>query len=543
MSRPPGSNSGALWLALALVVLASLAIRVRLLDVPLERDEGEYAYVAQLLLEGVPPYRQAYTMKFPGVALAYAPFVSALGHQPAAVRASLLGVNALSILLLFLLARRLFGAEAALATAASYALLALGRGPQGLYANTEHFVLLFALAGLALLLSARERHSSRGLFASGLLLGAAIVMKQHGALFAVFGGMLLLGGRAGLPGARIRNSSLAIFALGVAIPLGLLCGWMLSTGAWQHFWFWSFRYAREYLGFVSLEQAPGFASLAFAQVVDSAPLLWALAAVGMGDALLRREGRPSRAFLWGFTLTSVLALSLALRFRPHYFLFLLPAVAIWAALGARALGEGFRALVPRLRAGVTSAALLGIALLGGLYVDADYLFEMGPNEVSVANFGAHPFPETLTLGRWLREASESDDRIAVLASEPEIYFYAERASATPFLYMTEILRRFPSAPGLRRELVSRLEADPPRYLVFSSNFNPFLREEGLKRAPQLSRWIREAVASAYRRVGVVEVRRDAASRERWGPAAATPPRSEDWLMVYERIPTTPLRPR
>ena len=40
MSRPRGSNSGALWLTLALVVLASLAIRVRLLDVPLERDEG-----------------------------------------------------------------------------------------------------------------------------------------------------------------------------------------------------------------------------------------------------------------------------------------------------------------------------------------------------------------------------------------------------------------------------------------------------------------------------------------------------------------------
>ena len=67
MSRSPGSRSGAPWLALALVVLASLAIRVRLLDVPLERDEGEYAYVAQLILEGVPPYQQAYTMKFPGV--------------------------------------------------------------------------------------------------------------------------------------------------------------------------------------------------------------------------------------------------------------------------------------------------------------------------------------------------------------------------------------------------------------------------------------------------------------------------------------------
>ena len=543
MNRPRGSNSGALWLTLALVVLASLAIRVRLLDVPLERDEGEYAYVAQLLLDGVPPYQQAYTMKFPGVALAYAPFVASLGPQPAAVRASMLCVNALSILLLFLLARRLFGAETALAAAASYALLAVGRGPQGIYANTEHFVMLFALAGLTLLLSARERRSLAGIFASALLLGVAILMKQHGAVFAAFGGLLMLGGRAGLPGPRVRPAQLWIFALGVGLPLGLLCGWIAWQGEWQRFWFWSFVYAREYMGFVSPEEALGFASYGFAEAAGSAPLLWALAAVGLADSLRSRERARSRAFLWGFTLTSVLALSLALRFRPHYFLFLLPAVATWAALGARALGEALCRWVPRLRVGVASASLLGIAILGGLYTDAGYLFEMGPNEVSAANFGTHPFPEALSLGRWLRESSNREDRIAVLASEPEIYFYADRPSATPFLYMTEILRRFPSATGLQRELVSQLEAQPPRYLVFSSSFDPFARPEGFRRAPGLSQWIREAVASAYRRVGVLEVRRGEASRERWGPAATAPPRSDNWLTVYERVTATPLRPR
>jgi len=32
-------------------------VRVRLLDVPWERDEGEYACAGQLILEHVPPYR------------------------------------------------------------------------------------------------------------------------------------------------------------------------------------------------------------------------------------------------------------------------------------------------------------------------------------------------------------------------------------------------------------------------------------------------------------------------------------------------------
>ena len=34
-----------------------VAIRIRLLGIPLERDEGEYAYAGQLILQGVPPYK------------------------------------------------------------------------------------------------------------------------------------------------------------------------------------------------------------------------------------------------------------------------------------------------------------------------------------------------------------------------------------------------------------------------------------------------------------------------------------------------------
>jgi len=51
---------------LALTILSFALIRFRLRDMPLERDEGEYAYAGQLILEGIPPYHLAYNMKFPG---------------------------------------------------------------------------------------------------------------------------------------------------------------------------------------------------------------------------------------------------------------------------------------------------------------------------------------------------------------------------------------------------------------------------------------------------------------------------------------------
>ena len=55
-----------MFLPLLLVLLLAGGIRYRLLDVPLERDEGEYAYAGRLILDGVPPYQGIYNMKLPG---------------------------------------------------------------------------------------------------------------------------------------------------------------------------------------------------------------------------------------------------------------------------------------------------------------------------------------------------------------------------------------------------------------------------------------------------------------------------------------------
>jgi len=69
--KPDKSWRAAWWiLGLAVLVLA-LAIRIRLLGIPVERDEGEYADAGQLMLQGIPPYKLAYNMKFRGTYVAY----------------------------------------------------------------------------------------------------------------------------------------------------------------------------------------------------------------------------------------------------------------------------------------------------------------------------------------------------------------------------------------------------------------------------------------------------------------------------------------
>ena len=109
------------WAILLTILLAAAAIRWRLLDVPLERDEGEYAYAGQLILDGVPPYRDVYNMKLPGIYAAYAGVLAIFGRRSGASTVGLLVVNSVTILLVFVLARQLVDDFTGLVAAASFA--------------------------------------------------------------------------------------------------------------------------------------------------------------------------------------------------------------------------------------------------------------------------------------------------------------------------------------------------------------------------------------------------------------------------------------
>src|ERR1700678_1211250 len=79
---------------LAVIVLFGV-IRWRLADMPLERDEGEYAYSGQLILQGIPPYQLAYNMKLPGTYAAYAAILAIFGQTARGIHLGLLLINAI----------------------------------------------------------------------------------------------------------------------------------------------------------------------------------------------------------------------------------------------------------------------------------------------------------------------------------------------------------------------------------------------------------------------------------------------------------------
>jgi 4-amino-4-deoxy-L-arabinose transferase-like glycosyltransferase len=520
------------WLGLLAIVLFAAAVRVRLLDVPLERDEGEYAYAAQLMLSGVPPYEQLYSMKLPGVWAAYAAFLALFGQTQRAIHAGLLLVNVATIVLVFRLAWRWGGALSGLTAAACFALLSAGRATHGLFANAEHFVLPLVVAGWLLLPGAVATERRGRLIWGGVLLGLGILMKQHAVIFTVGALIYVFAAEVG-SGRTPRHGALRSgwLAAGVALPLVATAVGLALAGTFNRFWFWAIVYARRYAGEVPLSDAIALFRLGAGDVVGSMPLLWLLAGGGLVALFWAPQAREARTFMGLFVISSALAVVPGFFFRPHYFLLVLPAAASLAGL---AVGSLARIRTAGIRESVWSGAAVALATLcvaGSLFQSRGYLLEATPTEVSRATFGLNAFPESIPIADYIRRHSVDGDTVAVLGSEPQICFYARRRSATGYVYMYEMMRPHEYAGRMQEELIREVTQADPKFVVFVRIEDSWSREESSKNL--IFEWFDGFAEARYERVGLVTIEPDR-TEYHWAPDVPWPPDAHYWLLLLQR---------
>jgi hypothetical protein len=514
-------------LTLAAIIGVSAILRLRIAGMPLERDEGEYAYLGQLILRGEWPYVAAHNMKLPGIYYAYAAILGLLGQTDVAIRVALLVVNAATILLVAALARRLAGEVACLTAAAAFAALSLGTPVLGFSANAEHFVLLPALAGLLLLVDASP--SLPRTLAAGLLLGVSIVMKQPGAFFAACGAAWIV--IDGGPPWRVVTS-LSIFALGAVAPYALTCAAMLAGGAFTPFWFWTVTYLREYGTMLDLGMGLPELGQQLRNMFGALPIGWLLA--GAGVAALATPLLERRARLQVVTLVAASAVTVVpgLRFTDHYFLLVLPAASIAAGIGVRAVAAVLHDRAPGQARALTMLAPLLLFVLA-VFHDRATLLLRSPAENAHAIYAPNPLEEAVQIADEIARRSAPDDQIAVIGSEPQIYFYARRRAATSYIYMYPLMEPQPFAARMQDEMIAQLESARPRFLVLVNVDMSWSRRPGS--SLKILDWAARTVDASYRQIGLVEIVPGEPSRAIWGDAAASAtPRSRTYLAVFER---------
>ncbi len=517
------------------------AIRWRLLDMPLERDEGEYAYAGQLILQGIPPYQLAYNMKLPGTYAAYAGILAVFGQTPRGIHLGLLVINAVSVILLYVVTARLFGTLAGTIAGASFALLTTHQGVLGFAAHATHFVVLASLIGLILLLQAAETKRTAFFFWSGLAFGIAFLMKQPGILLGAFA-FLYLAVQCWPKNKRDKRDkrvsepwaqNMGVFLLAGALPYALTCALLYRAGVFPNFWLWTVAYAHQYVTIKPLSVGLGYLTSNFSYLLHYTLWLWVLALVGVSTPFWNSSVRRHAGFIFGLLVFSCAAVCPGFYFRQHYFVLMMPAVAILIAIAVTSavqwLSAKFAAHWLRVLPVIVFATVWALAI----YSNADFYFKVTPVQACRLLYAEHPFLEAAPIAEYLRQHTAPTDTILVLGSEPEIYFYAHRHSATGYIYTYSLMEDQAYWPIMQKQMMQEVEASRPAYVVFLSNPYSWVLRAGSPQVMAFLPWMSQYLSNGFEEVGVVEMG-DPESHYYWGEEVHRQHQPGREILIFKR---------
>lgn len=463
--NPSARNDVIVILAWVAIILAYVAIRANIVGIPLNRDEGVFGYIGQVILHHGLPYKDAIDSKPPGVFYLYSLALLFLPPTTLGMHVFLHLYNFLTLVALFFLARTYFRSNAAgLWTAFVYAIFSSSPVIEGFAASTEMFMLLpLTLSVLFAVIAARKENV---LFAclSGLSGALACWTKQVAVFSIAFAFIYLASYRfsivrgKGASENKIKIKLLAGWGIGAIGISTLIVAYFFFEGVLKEFYYWSFTYNFYYSALFSCAvKAPMFTSwlkqfLREDFIVGAVGVLFGLYAVAKKD--LRGF------FTLGFLALSFLGTLLGAEYK-HYFAQIAPALSLAAGFG---ISELMR-MTPA-KAQKAAGVACGIILIGcPLVVNSAVYIERSASENSRAFFGNNPFPESMEIASYIASHSVAGDRVFIFGSEPQILFYAQRQSATPFAMMYPLTFVHPRYREFQQRVWRDISLDPPKFIL------------------------------------------------------------------------------
>jgi hypothetical protein len=128
-----------------------------------------------------------------------------------------------------------------------------------------------------------------------------------------------------------------------------------------------------------------------------------------------------------------------------------------------------------------------------------------------------------------------------MGSEPQIYFYAQRHSATGYIYTYALMEPQPNALKMQHEMMREIEAARPEYLVYVSYEFSWIFHPGSDRT--ILHWFDDYAGRYYEQVGIVQM--DSAGKVEgvWDDAAKKIQKpGGQYLAIYRRKPDLEINP-
>jgi hypothetical protein len=266
-------------------------------------------------------------------------------------------------------------------------------------------------------------------------------------------------------------------------------------------------------------------------IITTLPLVWMLALAGLAAVFVRRNHRRYAVFVAGFLIFSFLAVCLGFYFRPHYFLFICPAAAVLAGVGfdeVNRLTAKFIVGPP----GNMFVALVGLAVIGVCAYQHRYFYKFSPDDICWLFYQGHPFNESLEIAEYIKQNSSPKDTITVFGSEPQIYFYSGRRSATRYIYTYPLMEQHKNVESMRKEMIADIENTRPAFLIFVNLYNDWTA--GVDSMKDFSSWADSYVERYYNLAGIIDMQREGTVYYWNEQAIGRQPESKFWIAVFRR---------
>lgn len=451
-----------------LIVLCFLLIRIGFREIPIERDEGSYAYMGQLVMKGEVPYRDFYEMKPPALYYTYGVLSALSGGDVVIMHIWMALLVSMGGMLLFYLVRRWLDAGAGVIATLAYLVLAMTPYASGFSIQAEHLVAFFVIAGLLALTRGVQAGNRLMILLAGVLLCYGLLIKQNGLFFALLAMTLVPAFHLSENRSQWLSNSVRDglwLAAGAMVPMlgfGLL---MAIQGTLSDFWFWIVDYPQAYTSKIDWVMGRNLLENSLSRMYDGYAAYWIMGLAGAAGIWLAPIAWYKKWAVTGFLLMAILSVMPGKRFYGHYFLHFIPALAIGAAGLVFAVSEWGSRLLPSMKNWL-APALAVILMMTTLAAHEAYYFRPNFNKILRQTYGSNPFPESRKLADFLSARYQKGDGLLVLGSEPQLYAYTQAECPTRHHFMGFLLKNHPKEKEWQQEVIDAVEAKPPKYVVW-----------------------------------------------------------------------------
>ena len=518
------------WIFFGFAAVIFLQTRIQLLSIPLERDEGSFAYIGHWLLKGQELYTDMLDSKLPGLYTYYAFFTTLFGYNATGVHIGLLVANMASAVCLYLLAKELYNPLVAAIATSFFMFLVISPNLVGFAAHATQLLTPFVLGSFLLFWKGIRSNRTRLFFLSGILMGIAFSIKQQSAIYGIL--IAVMWWPARLLWYKRENSRLPVLewlllGAGGFLPLALIVVYFVLVGRIDEFYNWTVVQPLHLAGSFVQPWYNLFLQI-LPVVISQFEGIWILAGTGLVFIFISGFKREGPWFATWVALLGMISVTIGAAYYPHYFILAIPGICILAASSlnwiAQKTGKFGTAI---------ALSISGILLIVSMRGRTDYYFYPDFAKIHFENYGRNMFPELEKLGKELAKRAPEGSKIGVMGSEPELLVAAGRESCSRHLMVYALLSDPVLSPPLQQEYIREMQECAPEYIVWNTYTGSWTNGyEKLAFFKQLMPWVEEN----YRPVGLAESRDDKPGIIVWDEALQNHQSQSDFkVYVLKRV--------